>query len=274
VTDVVLEGRDAAVTVSPDRGGRLAQIEVGARRLLRGPEHAHLGWAFWGSYPLIPWCNRIPDGRFRFEGRDLAVPVNWADGSAIHGLGMDAPWRVASQGQAAVELTIEMAEGPYRVSGGQLLELTDDSLHQRLEVTNQGDDDVPVGLGIHPWFRAGAVRVPADLMWPGDGPIPDGPATPVSGDDDLRTLRVPPPMDRCYSGLTDTEVEVPGVRLSWAGPVTQVVVYSEEPGWVCVEPVTMANDGFRLRHQGVAGAGVIVLPPGETVGVSYRFEWV
>ena len=57
---------------------------------------------------------------------------------------------------------------------------------------------------------------------------------------------VPPPMDRCFTALTGREAEVPGVALRWDGPVTQVVVYSGEAGWVAVEPVTMATDGCGL----------------------------
>jgi galactose mutarotase-like enzyme len=56
--------------------------------------------------------------------------------------------------------------------------------------------------------------------------------------------------------------------------VTQVVVFSGAPGWVCVEPVTMANNGFELSDAGMNGTGVIVLAPGEATAVSYRFEWL
>jgi aldose 1-epimerase len=151
--------------------------------------------------------------------------------------------------------------------------LSPTELEHTLEVVNRADHDVPVGLGIHPWFHAGPVRVPADSFWPGATPLPDGPSRPVTADEDLRESRVPPPMDRCYTGLTDTVLEVPGIRLEWSGPVTQVVVYSEDPEWVCVEPVTMANDGFGLAARGVDGHGVIVLAPRESTSVTYRFVW-
>jgi galactose mutarotase-like enzyme len=80
-------------------------------------------------------------------------------------------------------------------------------------------------------------------------------------------------MDRCYTGLTGTTAEVPGLTLSWSGPITQVVVYSEAEGFVCVEPVTMANDGFGLLDRGIDGTGVVGLDPGATFAVSYRFAW-
>jgi hypothetical protein len=92
-------------------------------------------------------------------------------------------------------------------------------------------------------------------------------------DKDLRSLRNAPPMDSCFTGLTEAAVDVPGIRLTWSGPIQHVVVYSGDPDWVCVEPVTMANDGFRLADEGCADSGVIVLDQSESTGVTYTFEW-
>ena len=41
--------------------------------------------------------------------------------------------------------------------------------------------------------------------------------------------------------------------------------------YFCVEPVSHANDGFNLAARGVAGTGVRVLQPGETLRGSLRF---
>ncbi len=264
----------AEVTVHPFDGGRIGQIVVGGERLLRGPEDAaELGWGHWGCYPLLPWSNRIPDGTFRFEGRTLTVPVNSIDGSALHGLAVQAAWTAGMPSAAHVELSVDLDAGPYRVTGHQSLQLTETHLDLTLGVVNRADRRIPVGLGIHPWFRAGPIRVPAELAWPGDTPLPTGPPEPVRAERDLRSLRVAAPMDRCFTGLTESSVDVPGLRLSWTGPVTQVVVFSGVSEWVCVEPVTMANDGFRLADEGVDGSGVITLEPGAGTEVCYRFTW-
>jgi galactose mutarotase-like enzyme len=95
----------------------------------------------------------------------------------------------------------------------------------------------------------------------------------VTVHEDLREARLAPEMDRCYTGLTGSTADVGDVQLSWTGPITQVVVYTGAPGWVCIEPVTMANDGFRLADEGVAGHGVIALDPGQSASVTYRFAW-
>ncbi len=62
------------------------------------------------------------------------------------------------------------------------------------------------------------------------------------------------------------------MRLHWAGPISHVVVYTGVAGWACIEPVTMASDGFGMAERGGAGHGVVVLDPGEGLAVRYRFE--
>ena len=71
---------------------------------------------------------------------------------------------------------------------------------------------------------------------------------------------------------TRTDADAPGVRLSWTGPITQVVVYTGVPGWTCIEPVTMASDGFALAEGGLPGTGVQHLGRGERLEVAYRFS--
>jgi hypothetical protein len=50
-------------------------------------------------------------------------------------------------------------------------------------------------------------------------------------------------------------------------------VFTGVHGWVCVEPVTMANDGFRMADEGWRGHGVVTLDPGALLEVGYRFAW-
>jgi aldose 1-epimerase len=80
-------------------------------------------------------------------------------------------------------------------------------------------------------------------------------------------------MDRCFTGLTGSSADIGDLTLSWRGPITQVVVYSGDAGYVCVEPVTMANDGIRMADEGIDGTGVIALDPGASLTVGYRLTW-
>jgi aldose 1-epimerase len=265
-----LAAGSASAEVRPDVGGRLGQLVVDGVRLLRGEDEAQgLGWAYWGSYPLLPWSNRIPGGRFG----QWQVPVNWKDGTAIHGLTAWVPWSVDSADATSASLSVEVDTAPWRVRGEQRYVLRPDGLTHELAVTNLGDDAVPVGLGIHPWFRATEVRIPAASIWPAVECLPVGPPRPVTAEEGLRDKRVPPPLDACYTDLLGDSADVGDIRLSWEGPVTQVVLYSEEPGWLCVEPVTMANDGFGLAASGTPGHGVLTLAPDTRTAVTYHLAW-
>ena len=166
----------ARVDLYPGVGGRIGQITIGDRRLLRGPEHADVGWPWWGSYPMLPWVNRIAGGVAHFEGDTITVPVNWPDGTAIHGLACAQPWQIVSTGDRQATLAIEADHDRYHVRSTQQFSLAADALDLDIELVNLAPWRVPVGIGIHPWFVAAPVRVPADLIWPGDGPDARGPA--------------------------------------------------------------------------------------------------
>ena len=265
-----LRAGGATVDLHPHEGGRIGRIEVDRRSFLRSEGE---GWSDWGSYPLLPWCNRIPEGVLRFEGKEHHLPVNWADGTAIHGLTAWEPWQVDGHDDNTAALSIDVEEGPYNVTGRQRFTLAPTHLDQVIEVENNAGHRVPVGLGIHPWFALGPVALPAELVWPAVDCLPVGTPRLVTGDEVLRTATLPAPMDACFTGLTGTAATIGELTLSWRGPVTQLVVYSEKPPWVCVEPVTMANDGFRLHDEGVPGNGTIVLDPGQSTSVEYRFAW-
>lgn len=275
MNDVIeLTAGDATASVHPGAGGRLGQLTIAGIAQLRGPEHADGGWAQWGSYPLVPWSNRIPDGVLTTPAGTFTLPINWpADPSAIHGLGADVAWDVDDADERSVAQSVRLVDGPYDVTGFQTVELSADHLDHRLAVTNEADVAVPVGLGFHPWFAVAPIQVPADSCWPGDTPLPDGPPLPVDVSNDLRVLRPAPVMDRCYTHLTDNLATVGELTLSWRGPVTQVVVFSGDPDWVCVEPVTMANDGFNMWAAGFADTGVVLLEPGASTQMHLRIGW-
>lgn len=267
LSPVVLRAGQSVATILPALGARVAELDLGDGPVLRTEADA-VSWKEWGCYPMLPWSNRIPVGRLTVHGVTHRLPVNHDDGSAIHGLVANQPWDLRSATHTAAELAIEVDLQPYRVLGEINYALEPGSLQIELAVTNLGPTAVPVGLGIHPWFRTGPVRVPAAMKWPGD-PLPIGPPVPVADEDDLRSLRLPPAMDRCFTGLESDTADVPGVQLRWSDAVGHVVVFTGHDGWVAVEPVTMANDGIGLAERGQAGHGVRMLEPGDRYSATF-----
>src|SRR5690554_4769871 len=88
------------VRLNPHQGGTAieGQAAMGDQwyHVLRPtPESAiHLP-ADTASYPLVPWSNRIRDGVLTWNGRDHQLRINFPDGTAIHGTGMEFPWQVS-----------------------------------------------------------------------------------------------------------------------------------------------------------------------------------
>ena len=267
---LALTAGSSSALVYPGDGGRLGQLDFGAGPILRDRDSGQ-DWKGWGCYPLVPWSNRIPEGRLRYREIDVVLEPNHSDGSAIHGLGADRPWVVIGQSDQSATLSVVLRTAPYDLHARLSYDLCPDRLQLHLSVTNVGHSVVPVGLGFHPWFRSGMVRLPATQRWPGE-PLPTGPPIAVDGAYDLRGGTIPAAMDACFTGLTDSWADVPGARLRWDDSVSHVVVYSAEPGWLCVEPVTMVNNGIALADRGEADHGVVALEPGCSMDLRVDIE--
>jgi aldose 1-epimerase len=120
----------------------------------------HPSWL--GCYPLLPWCNRLDGGRFRFNDREVQVPINRPElNLAIHGFGCFRPWRVSDVGQNSVALaqTFREVGNPYAYEAMLSYRIEDESLIIDLAVENAGEEPLPFGIGLHPFFR----RTPATV---------------------------------------------------------------------------------------------------------------
>src|SRR5687768_17049476 len=97
------------VLVAPALGGSLRSCEHDGRPVLQ-PVGQPAGAARRSSpccyIPLIPFSNRIENGRFRSEGRAIRLAPN-VDGSphAMHGHGWQAEWEVSERQAASCALT-------------------------------------------------------------------------------------------------------------------------------------------------------------------------
>jgi len=64
------------------------------------------------GYPLVPYSNRIGDGRFAFDGVDYELDINspipW---HPIHGVGWNREWSVASA--TPTRLVLELTHAAY-----------------------------------------------------------------------------------------------------------------------------------------------------------------
>ncbi|HEV7325256.1 MAG TPA: hypothetical protein VGN91_09315 [Bosea sp. (in: a-proteobacteria)] len=110
-----------------------------------------------GAWAMLPFANRafdslVDDGHTRFN-----VPSNNPAGT-IHGFGWQSPWQVDEQSAGHTVLVHRRTAGPdpYRYLAKQEIRLGEDGMTVALSLTNEADQALPFGMGLHPWFPCAA----------------------------------------------------------------------------------------------------------------------
>ncbi|KJV09093.1 hypothetical protein VZ95_13625 [Elstera litoralis] len=99
-----------ALDLAPQLGGAIVRFQHGEAALFRpldpsGPQEARLT----SCYPLVPFSNRIKEGRFRYGGVSYqAGPTAAGQPHAIHGDGVRRPWDVVAAGPKAATSSISI----------------------------------------------------------------------------------------------------------------------------------------------------------------------
>jgi aldose 1-epimerase len=278
---VALGDEHIALEILPAVGARIHRLRVDGQDLIRTPpdigRHLDDPW-FWGSYPMAPWCNRVAPGRSSLAGHELDLPVNFRDGTSIHGQVSQAAWQEVDAGTFRIRAGGDGWPWPYEVE--QRFRVQGDVLRLDLDLTNLGDDAMPAGIGFHPWFRkplevafaAGRVH-PSNLSSEAE-PVP------VQGAFDRRAFALMP------DDLDATWVDIgePPIRLGWpAWGLTATITFDSptrfvtaaspaEIDAVAVEPQTHAPDAIRRLVHGEPG-GLRLLDPGETLALAVRIAF-
>lgn len=274
---------DTCLMLAPEAGGGIAAFHWQGVDMMRPASEAALasldplGLA---SFPLVPWSNRIAHGRFGFEGRDVALPLNFGDHPhAIHGHGWQAPWGVAARDEASATLAFDYAaaEWPWSYRAEQHFTLADDGFDVRLTVENRSDSRMPAGLGHHPYYlKTPGMRLIASLdgWWETDEFIMPTEHVDEVRDDWSDKLHARTTTDNVFSGWDGTaRLEWPerglALTMTASAPAKWLVVYSPpDQAIACIEGVTHPTDALNdPAHPGLA-----ILEPGERFALDTRFR--
>lgn len=284
----VVEGGGYRAVVT-ECGAGLRVLEYGGRPLVEGyPEDAQASGG--RGQLLVPWPNRIRDGRYRFAGRDHQLPLSEVGrGHASHGLVRWVAWRLVGRTADVVELAYRLMAQPgypwtldlqvrYAVSAAGL-EVT-------LTATNRAASPAPFAAGAHPYLRVGPgpvdawqLSVPArTALATDDRLIPTG-RVEVTGDLDFRAARelggtrldtAYTDLDRDADGRASVTVHGPdgGAELWMDAAHRWVQVYTADEltpprSALAVEPMTAPPDAFN------SGDDLLRLGPGESRTLSW-----
>lgn len=253
---LTIRAGDVVATVSPSRGGRLAQLTIADTPLIVG-HTADAEATGWGSYPMVPWAGRIRHGRFVFDGTDHQLPINFGP-HAIHGVGFSSVWAVDGVHDDHATLRLDLPRDETWPFGGttiQQFSVDTDGLTLSMTVTAD-DQPFPVSFGWHPWFRK-----PEHLDF--------RPTAMYRRDDDHIALAelvdVPaPPWDDCFVNTAPIAVRIDGIDLELTSNCDHWVVYDERAYATCIEPQTAPPDAFNIAPRR--------LDPGESLSAWYRIS--
>jgi aldose 1-epimerase len=139
-------------------GAALRVYSVGGRDVVVPFGEAEVAPAFHGAV-LLPWPNRLRDGRYTFDGVTYQVPLTEPGRQvALHGLVCWERWSLVDRTTSRVTLQIDLVPTPgypFPLRARITYELGPAGLEVTLTATNLGDSAAPYGVGFHPWLSPG-----------------------------------------------------------------------------------------------------------------------
>jgi aldose 1-epimerase len=281
----LVHGDQRAVVV--EVGGGLRAYAAGQRELLDGYDVDAMSTSGRGQL-LIPWPNRLQDGRYEFDGRRHQLALSEPEhGNAIHGLVRWTRWFVREReaDRVLLEHVLHPQPGyPFSLTVEVEYALAADGLSVRTTATNIGVDACPYGAGVHPYLTVGTPSVDAAILTsPGATVIrSDDRGLPVGTDRvertpfDFRRARAiaATTLDHAFTdlergddGLARVELRHPdgsGVVLWVDEGYRYLMLFTGDPlpdvrrRSLAVEPMTCPPNAFRT------GESLVRLEPGET----------
>jgi aldose 1-epimerase len=295
-----LQAGALTMEVAPAAGGRIASLAwlppvgAGGRRIhwlapmpgdcLRDGFDG-MAWPKAGCYPLLPFSNRIRDGRFQWGGREIRLAPHPGQAHAMHGLAHARAWEVEQLSPAAIVLGLrhvpQAGEWPWPFTATQTLVLRPQGLEAIMTLRNDGDSDMPAGGGFHPYVtRTPDTRLQfeAATMWPTDAGEVALRCEPVTPREDFAHARALPEALSVYYGDWRQRAVVSygngaTLTLSADDPLDHFILHAPHgQPYLCLEPVSHVADAVNLARQGWDGTGLRSLAPGETLRLRMQLQ--
>jgi len=284
-----LHSGDLQLDVLPQLGGSLAGLRHRDLALLR-PWDCTPNVRRSACYPLVPYSNRIAEGRFQCGGHEYQLPRNFGEHAhPLHGVGWQREWQVVdcTSHECHLRLSHDPAgEGgedwPFAFEVDQYVRLDEQGVSLSMTLRNASQQPMPAGLGWHPYFprhQGVELSFTASAVW-------------LNGSDSLpqERLPVPPPwdfarrraldnvgLDNCFEGWhRQASVYWPhagvGVEITAQEGLDHLVVFTPPApqDFIAVEPVSHLNNAINLPAP--QAHGIVLLGPGQDMTRTLRMS--
>ncbi|WP_298928223.1 aldose 1-epimerase [uncultured Ramlibacter sp.] len=285
-----------AVTLAPAAGGRITSLSsvgtagepidwlVPLADTVRATGFESTQWPKAGCYPLVPFSNRIRDGRLAGPQGRVQMPLHPGERHALHGVSQQRPWSLEQHAADRATMTYVHVAGdhgwPWAFRAEQLVELDAAGLSLSLRVSNEDSEPMPSGCGFHPYVPARfahSLQFEACGVWPADSEFLASTPVPTGAADDYASAKALPEVECTrYYGAWNGQARMvaadgPAIELQ-ATALQHLVLHRPGPAaYFCVEPVSHVADAANLAAAR-ADTGWRVLAPGEAMECSLRLS--
>jgi aldose 1-epimerase len=238
-------------------------------------------------WALLPYSNRLRDGRLEHAGMRYRLPINHQGFlHAQHGVAWIRPWQVEHAGAGAASLLLAHAgdaDWPFAFEARLDYRLLDDGLEIVTSLRSLADVAVPAGLGQHPYLhRPPGTRLLARVggVWRCDHeslPIAREPLPPewnLPAGCGLDGVAI----DNCFDGFAGEAwlLLADGARVQVQADAScrHLIVYSpiDQP-FVCIEPVTHMPDAANLAQADASVRPMPLVAPGQALQVRHCIRY-
>lgn len=266
--------------IRADLGGCISGLWLGDDAVLRSTPALELASVrHAGSYPLVPFSNRVAQARLVWQGTSHPLVRHVADEAhAIHGIGWQRPWTVLDAAERTAILSFEHradAGWPFDFDASQAFRLGEHALEMTISITNQSARAAPAGLGWHPYFVKRArsrISFEATGRWEmGEDKLPTRRVLSRGIDADCAFLDV----DHCFDGWTGvTHLRDERLHVRITSDLRRLVVFTNDTrDSIAIEPVSHVNNAMNAPDAAqAAGLGVVTLEPGATLSATTTIE--
>lgn len=238
------------------------------------------------SCVLLPWPNRMEDGRYEFEGKSYQVEINETDrNTALHGFiyrkEFDVEDIVLHESGAEIKLTCiyngEESGYPFHFQVNLTYSIsTENGFAVKVEIVNTDSCSIPMGFGWHPYIKLPSMIDELRLQMPRrhvydvnsrllpTGKTSEAPDFTVSEKIGIASL------DTCFKVIEDSQIAATLVRDEAAGFELKFWQETGPEGFdflqvytpatrqtIALEPMTCGVNAFNNRD------GLLIMKPGE-----------